>query len=303
MDKKETLVIVTPTYNRKETMGRLYESLKAQTCPEFSWMIIDDGSSDGTEDMVGEWIRQGEIAITFLKKQNGGKHTALNMGISQVTQDLVFIVDSDDYLTPDAVATILGYAEKYKEVKEEKKLCGYSFLRHDSNGEVNTAYFPKDEYIDNYVNTRINGNIGGDKAEVFYTFALQEFPFEEYEGERFMPEDAVWIAMSQKYDMVHINKGIYICDYLEGGLTRTGRAMKIYSPKGMMLRSLLFMNDRRVCLKVRMKMTLLYVIYSRFAGYGIREAGKSPDSKIWFGLLYLPGAVIQARWKAQLGGK
>lgn len=89
---------------------------------------------------------------------------------------------------------------------------------------MNTAYFPKDEYISNYVETRINGNIGGDKAEVFYTSILREFPFQEYPGERFMPEDAVWIVMSQKYDMVHINKGIYICDYLEGGLTRAGKS-------------------------------------------------------------------------------
>lgn len=294
------LAILTPAYNRKETMKRLYASLKEQSCKDFFWLVVDDGSTDGTETLVREWMELGEIRIGFIRKENGGKHTALNAGIRKIEQELTFIVDSDDYLTKDAVETVLAYAEKYKGQKKEKKLCGYCFLRHYSDGRVNTAYFPKDEYISNYVETRINGNIGGDKAEVFYTSILREFPFQEYPGERFMPEDAVWIVMSQKYDMVHINKGIYICDYLEGGLTRTGRAMKIYSPRGMMLRSRLFMNDKRVCLKTRVKMTLLYAVYSRFAGIGFGEAAGELDSKILFYLAYVPGMAVYRRWKKKL---
>lgn len=306
MEKGMTLAVLTPAYNRKNTLGKLYASLKAQTCPDFFWMIVDDGSRDGTEEMVRGWMKEKQVEIGFLKKENGGKHTALNAGISAVRQDLVFIVDSDDYLTEDAVETVLAYAEKYETQRETKRLCGFSFLRHDSQGKVNTAYFPKDEYIDNYVETRINGNIGGDKAEVFYTEALRQFPFQEYPGEKFMPEDAVWIAMSQKYDMVHINKGIYICDYLEGGLTRTGRAMKIHSPKGMMLRSRLFLNDRRVCLKAKVKMALLYGVYSRFAGIRFGEAAATLGRGcLWghalFYLCYFPSIMIQGRWKKQLG--
>lgn len=301
MVKRMTLKILTPTYNRKETIPKLYASLTSQTCHDFVWNVIDDGSTDGTEAVIKEWMEEGKINISYLKKENGGKHTALNIGIKDTTEDLIFIVDSDDYLTPDAVETILSYAEKYEEVREEKKLCGFCFLRHYSNGEVNTAYFPRDEYVENYVETRINGNIGGDKAEVFYTSALKKFPFKEYEGEKFMPEDAVWLVMSREYDMVNINKGIYICDYLEGGLTRSGRAMKIHSPRGMMLRSKEFMNDNRVCLKARIKMTILYVVYSRFAGMKPAEAAVELKDKKWFYCLYLPSALLQLRWKKQLG--
>ena len=242
MNSQNTLAIITPTYNRAHTLGQLYQSLVGQSCQAFTWMIIDDGSTDETEELVQEWLGQAKIRLTYAKKENGGKHTALNTGIKMIAETLTFIVDSDDYLTPDAVATVYYYADKYDQLRHVQNLCGFSYLRHDSQGKVNTAYFRKAEETANYVDIRINGNIGGDKAEVFYTDTLKEFPFTEYPGEKFMPEDAVWIAMSQKYDMVHINKGIYICDYQEGGLTRTGRAMKVNSPRGMMLRSALFIK-------------------------------------------------------------
>ena len=301
MDKKR-VAILTPTYNRASTLGKLYESLVKQSCQEFVWFLVDDGSKDDTEILIEEWKQQNKIEIRYIKKTNGGKHTALNVGISQIEEELTFIVDSDDYLTENAVETIVRYADKYQGIKEEKKLCGFCFLRHDSHGRVNVAYFDRDEFIGNYVDTRINNGLGGDKAEVFYTRILQQYPFMEYPGEKFMPEDAVWIAMSQKFDMVHANEGIYICDYLEGGLTKTGRAMKIYSPRGMMLRSELFVNDPRVNRKTKIKMLLLYIIYSRFAGITLKEAGGKIKEKGWYFLLFIPGILIQTKWKKQLRG-
>lgn len=298
--KKKRVAILTPTYNRASTLRKLYESLEKQTCKDFVWFLVDDGSQDDTKVLVEEWKQLGKVDIRYIAKANGGKHTALNSGISRIEEELTFIVDSDDFLTENAVEIIVKYADKYATIKENKKLCGFCFLRHYSNGTVNVAYFDKDEFIGNYVDTRINNGLGGDKAEVFYTKVLQEYPFMEYPGEKFMPEDAVWIAMSQKYDMVHANEGIYICDYLEGGLTRTGRAMKIYSPRGMMLRSKLFVNDKRVNRKTKIKMMLLYIIYARFAEIGVREAKQEIEEKGWFYLLLIPGIVLQIYWKYQI---
>lgn len=294
---RKRVAILTPTYNRASTLGKLYDSLEKQTCKDFVWFLVDDGSRDNTKVLVEEWKQLGKVDIRYIAKTNGGKHTALNLGISQIEEELTFIVDSDDFLTENAVEIIVKYADKYAQVKEDKKLCGFCFLRHYSDGTVNVAYFDKDEFIGNYVDTRINNGLGGDKAEVFYTKVLQEYPFMEYPEEKFMPEDAVWIAMSQKYDMVHANEGIYICDYLEGGLTKTGRAMKIYSPRGMMLRSRLFVNDKRVNRKTKIKMMLLYIIYARFAGISVRDAERDIDEKGWYWVLVIPGMLIQKRWK------
>ena len=301
--EKKRVVILTPTYNRAHTLGKLYKSLREQRCKDFKWMIVDDGSIDTTRELVQDWIKDGKIDIVYIKKENAGKHTAVNKGIALIDEELTFIVDSDDYLTQDAVEVICRYADKYASQKEEKKLCGFCFLRHYSDGTVNVAYFDKDEFIGNYVDTRINNGLGGDKAEVFYTAVLKKYPFAEYPGEKFMPEDAVWIAMSQNYDMVHANEGIYTCDYLEGGLTKSGRTMKIYSPRGMMLRSKLFVNDKRVSTKVKIKMMLLYIIYSRFAGVSIKDSIINIKEKWLFVLLYIPGVIIQQVWKNQLESK
>lgn len=288
-----TLTILTPTYNRADFLPRLYESLLRQTNPDFDWFVVDDGSEDGTSGLIGRYMQEKKIRISYERQPNAGKHTALNRGIAMIESALTFIVDSDDYLPEDAVDTILAFHEKYKNAPN---LCGYSFLRCHSDGRVNTAYFPEDEKTDTYLHVRINGNIGGDKAEVFYTDILKKYPFPVFEGEKYMPEDAVWMRMSGPYQMVHINKNVYICDYLEGGLTNTGRKMKIHSPKGMALRSQIYLENRETCLKVRIKMMVLYIIYGHFAGYERKRLFGQVTDKLLYLVCFLPSFVLYKRW-------
>lgn len=292
----KTITIITPTYNRGALLKRLYASLISQENDDFEWLIIDDGSTDDTERIVLEFCNENKIKINYLKQENGGKHRALNAGIALIKTELIFIVDSDDYLPPDAVNTIFEYHKKYKRTPN---LCGYSFLRCYEDGRVNTAYFKKDEEISTYRDVRINGNIGGDKAEVFFTEILKQYPFPEYDGEKFLPEDLVWMKMSGSYQMVHINKCIYISEYLEGGLTKTGHSMKIYSPYGMMERSRIYLDDSKVCYKVKVKMMMLYLIYGRFANISWRRIIKGRSHKVMLLLFLLPSQMIYYKWKSE----
>lgn len=294
-----TITILTPTYNRAGYLQRLYNSLIEQTSKDFIWFVIDDGSIDDTQQMIQNFQKEGLISIQYQYQENGGKHRALNRGISKIETQLTFIVDSDDYLPSDAIEIILQYHNKYKEMKN---LCGYSFLRCYEDGTVNTAYFKKDEEIASFCDVRINGNIGGDKAEVFYTNVLKKYPFPEFEGEKFLPEDLVWMRMSGPYDMVHINKCIYISEYLEGGLTKTGRAMKIYSPKGMMLRSKVYLENAGVGLKVKIKMMMLYIIYGKFARANLNQMMKSITQKSLFIMLVIPSMMIFYIWNRENRG-
>lgn len=290
------LTIITPTYNRAHLLPRLYESLLKQTNQEFRWLVIDDGSDDGTEFLIRKYQQDGNLTVLYDRQTNGGKHRALNRGVSQIDSELTFIVDSDDYLPAQAVEIVAEYHKKYKGYKETEKLCGYSFLRCHGDGRVNTAYFPQDELIDTYLSVRINGGIGGDKAEVFYTDILKQYPFPEYEGEKYMPEDVVWMRMSGPYRMVHINQNVYICDYLEGGLTKTGRKMKIHSPRGMVLRSQIYLNCREVRLKIKIKMMMLYIIYGHFARCTNRELFRKAHAKALWIVCFFPAILLYRQW-------
>lgn len=293
------LTILTPAYNRAPLLPRLYESLLCQTNKDFQWFVVDDGSEDETEALIKKYQEDGKLQILYDKQENGGKHRALNRGIRKIDSELTFIVDSDDYLPEQAVEIILQYHEKYRKSKETEKLCGYSFLRCHADGRVNTAYFPEDEKIDTYLSVRINGNIGGDKAEVFFTDILKQYPFPEFEHEKYMPEDVVWMQMSGPYRMVHINRNVYICDYLEGGLTKTGRRMKIHSPKGMVLRSKIYLDSSEVHLRVKVKMMLLYIIYGHFAEYSNQKLLKEIKEKALWILCFLPALALYKKWSRE----
>lgn len=290
----ETITLLTPTYNRGNMLPKLYDSIVKQTAGSFKWLIIDDGSTDFTKEIVESWIKESIVKIEYIYQENGGKHTALNRGVAQIDTELTFIVDSDDYLPEKAIKTILEYHKKYK---DKKGICGYSFLRFYPDGKVNEAYFPKDELIDTYVNARINAAIAGDKAEVFFTDILKQYPFPVFPGEKFVPEDIVWVQMSGPYKMVHINQCVYISDYLEGGLTRSGRRMKLKSPKAMTKRAEIYLNDEAVNLKTKCKMILLYIIYGHAAKFESCELIRRINTKGLYVVAFVPGILLYVVWK------
>lgn len=165
------ITVLTPAYNRGG-IQRLYASLDKQYNKNFEWMIVDDGSTDDTAQVVKELQESSDFKIRYIYKRNGGKHTALNVGVENVESKLTFIVDSDDWLKPNAIETVLRYHENYGKRNE---LCGYSFLRAFPDGKINGKEFEPNEWIASYIEARINSDdTMADKAEVFYTSCLKE---------------------------------------------------------------------------------------------------------------------------------
>lgn len=289
----KSITVLTPTYNRKNLLNRLYDSLCNQTDMDFTWVVVDDGSTDGTEKYIRQIIEQNKICIQYLKKQNGGKHTALNYGIQIVASPLIFIVDSDDYLTNDAIATIKNVHEKYR---NETDLCGYSFLREKpTGGFLSTSGVPYDGLKESYVECRINRNIGGDMAEVWNTECLKLFPFPEFPREKFLGEDVVWIQLAKDYKLRFFNKSIYISDYLEDGLTNNRRRNNIHSPQGCIYRAEVFLKSR-ACFLAKVKAGLQYTIYGKFAGYSIKDILKKSQYNRFVVSLWLPALALYYFW-------
>lgn len=288
------VTVVTPTYNRAKELNDLYQSLILQTAKDFTWLIIDDGSEDNTQDIVTAWITESKIRIDYKKKNNGGKHTALNYSYRFVTSPLIFIVDSDDHLTPNAISTII---EKYNLYKDESDLCGFSFLRGKPNGGyLSTGGVPQNNLKESYVECRINRKIGGDMAEVWFTHCLKEYLFPEFEGEKFLGEDVVWVRMSEKYKLRYYNDVIYISDYLDTGLTNNRRKHNIASPKGCVNRAEAFLNSN-VIFSQKIKAMLQFIIYGRFARFSYNHLFKRSKRKLLYMACFIPAVIIYSNWK------
>lgn len=287
------VTVLTPAYNRGKLLEKLYESLCAQDCKEFEWLIVDDGSTDDTSKRVEKMKQTTDFPISYYKKENGGKHTALNYAYRFIKTPLTFIVDSDDSLTGDAISYV---NEIYKRYKNESDLCGFSFLRGKPNGGyLSTSGVPQDGMKESYVECRINRNIGGDMAEVWYTHCLKEYPFPEFQGEKFLGEDIVWVRMSEKYKMRFFNRVIYVSDYLEGGLTNNRRKHNIKSPNGCVARAEAFL-DSDSNIKAKIKAALQYQIYGKFAGVGKIELFKKSKNKVMFIVFAVPARLLYWKW-------
>lgn len=292
-----TVTVLTPTFNRGGRLQSLWNSLQKQTVKDFEWLVVDDGSTDGTKDLITQLQEKSDFPIRYIYKSNGGKHTALNVGIQTICSELTFIVDSDDYVTEDVIESILKIHKKYR---LQNNICGYAFLRAFPDGKVNGKKFEVDEKIGSYIDVRVNGDdTSADKAEVFKTHCLKEFPFPEYPNEKFLGEDLVWVRMARKYEMVHINKAIYVGNYLEDGLTNNRRKHNIASPIGCMHRAEEFMeSDLKT--RYRIKGGLQYIVYGRFAGVKVVDLIRKSRHKVLATVCTPGGLFLHSRWsKAQ----
>lgn len=215
------LTIFTPTYNRAYILPKLYESLTRQTAKSFEWLIVDDGSSDNTKEIVDKWIKQKKVKINYIKIENGGKSNAINVGVENAKGDLFFIVDSDDFLTDDAVKTI---AETEKSFSKEQnfKIAGHCYKR--SNYRTNTAITSFSGIVPEFADSlelAFKYGASADKAEIFYTDVLKNFPFPKIEKNKFIPEALVWYRIAKAgYKFKVCDKAIYMCDYIEDGYSQ-----------------------------------------------------------------------------------
>lgn len=249
------ITVLTPTYNRVKELNDLYLSLCKQTSKNFEWLVVDDGSVDNTESYIKYIQKNAPFVVRYIRKENGGKHTALNVGISVIETELTIIVDSDDILLENAIEIIEYYRDKYAQFE----LGAMTFLRCDKNRNAIVG-LDKEEFVDSYIEYRIKGNRPGDMAEVFVTTVLKEFPFPEFEGERFLSEDVVWIAIGEKYKFLFVNRAIYQCEYLINGLSANDKKMKFASPLGSMLRGKRLLSQS--CgLRSNLKGSIIYNCY------------------------------------------
>lgn len=233
--KHPFITILTPTYNRASLLPRLFDSLLRQTNKDFEWIVVDDGSTDDTREVVANLKEKcgGAFPMGYVYKANGGKHMAINIGAERARGELLFIADSDDLLTDDALETV---ANSWHDISDDKSFAGIAGLDITMDTrEVIGSGLPQEQIDCNAIDIRYRHHVTGDMKEVFRTEVLREFPFPEFAGERFCPEQLVWFRMARRYRLRYINKPIYIADYQPDGITAGITRARMRNPSASML--------------------------------------------------------------------
>lgn len=224
------ITVFTPSYNRAYALPRLFESLRAQTFTDFEWIIVNDGSSDNTEELVsGFMANASSFPIRYIKTENGGKHRAINKGVQQARGELFFTLDSDDYLLEDSLRYIADeFIKMDSDVKS--KICALFGLKIYPDGRIIGKTFEGERLLTSSIDS-LRHNIRGDKGEVFLTKILQKYPYPEIEGEKFATECIIWDRMAHDgYKTMYFNKPLSVCQYLEDGLTHQGWGLYAQNP-------------------------------------------------------------------------
>lgn len=221
------VTVFTPAYNRGYIIWKLFNSLQQQTVKDFEWLVVDDGSTDDTSSLFDNWKDEKEFCVRYIRQENGGKHRAINRALKEARGELFFIVDSDDYLADNAIETIIRFYNSIQNREEYAGVCGLRCFPDGKRigGENNFGVLDT-----NSLDFRFKYKISGDMAEVIKTEVMRQFPFPEFDGEKFCPEAVLFNRISQKYILRYFYEKIYICDYLPDGLTAKITKIRMKSP-------------------------------------------------------------------------
>lgn len=222
------ITIFTPAYNRAHTLERLYQSLCHQLSKDFIWLIVDDGSTDNTNEMIRQWIRKGEISIEYYYQNNAGKSNAHNKGVALAHTELFVCVDSDDYLTDDAVFKILSL---WKQIKATG-MIGILAFRGYKDGRPITRYSLSKETTGTLKDLYRKKVISGDTMLIYRTELLKKHMFPQFGTEKFVPEAYLYDQLDEIGKLHVLPQILYIGEYLADGYTRNMAKLIVENPKG-----------------------------------------------------------------------
>ncbi len=211
----KTITVFTPTYNRAYCLDQCYQSLIRQTNQDFLWLIIDDGSTDNTEELVNSWIKENKIAIKYHFQENLGMHGGHNAAYRIIDTELNVCIDSDDFMPDDAVEKILS---NWEAVKDNQKLAGLVGLDADQTGKIIGSKMPDDLKETTLTDIYNKHGASGDKKLVLRTEIVKQYPpYPIFEGERFVPLGYLYQLIDQDYKLFAVNEVFCIVEYLADG--------------------------------------------------------------------------------------
>ena len=266
-----TLTVFTPTYNRAYILNQCYESLVRQSCKDFIWLIIDDGSTDNTKELVEEWMKNdNKFEIRYHYKKNGGMHTGHNAAYELIDTELNVCIDSDDFMPDNAVELIVNFWNKYG----SDKYSGIVALDIYKNGEVIGCKLP------NKKSTTLSGfydNGGqGDKKLIYRTEVINKYPsYPEFKGEKFVPLDYKYLLTDQDYELLIMNEAVCVVEYMEDGSSRNMFSQYYKNPRGFsFMRKVHMIYDKKLINKFK---NCIHYVSSSFISKNKEFISESPN--------------------------
>lgn len=225
------LTIFTPTYNRANLLPNLYKSLVKQSNKNFIWLLIDDGSTDETEQLASEWQKlKNSFKIEYVKKENGGKNTAIDLSNQLCQTEYIMCVDSDDYLTSDAVDKIYKEIDK---ICKKTDVCGIVTRRSHSNGAPFQTNWPNEDFKELYF-YELSRKYGysADTCLIFKTDIISRYHFPKIDGENFITESVFYNQFIHDYRILASRNLYYVAEYMPDGYTNQGMSLFFRNPQG-----------------------------------------------------------------------
>ena len=269
--------VFTPTFNRKELLEKLYKSLQKQTFKDFEWLIVDDGSTDGTKEKVEEFLSEKKLEIKYYFKENGGKQRAYNFATEKANGELFICLDSDDEYVENGLEIILKYWKKYE---KNSDIAGMGYLSTYPNREIIGSSFPEKEMISTQFEIYNKYGVKGDKGLMFRTEIIKKYKFPVFEDEKFITEAVVYNRICKKYKMVYVNEKIEIKEYQEDGLTAKYNNLLLRNPKGQALYHN-EINSQKLTFKQKILNNAVYYKFCKVAGYKFGKIFKESKNKLF----------------------
>ena len=265
--------IITPAFNRPDTLLRTYQSLQVQTYKDFEWLIIDDSTTDEVENEVKAWLLETQFKLRYQRQVNSGKHIAHNHGVKLAEGELTILLDDDDTLVPEALERYAFHWQSMLE-SERKTFCGIAALCvNRETGKVLGGEFPEDIFDSDTIEISYVYDYGDDRQSALRTDVLGQFLFPSFGEEKYVTESLVWNRVAQHYKTRFINEVLCVKEYrmtksIHKHLARSPNATATYYHELLDL-AYPFSTVRRL------KFNVNYVRYSLHAHHAIRQILKT----------------------------
>jgi glycosyltransferase involved in cell wall biosynthesis len=280
MSDSPLFTVFTPAYNRAHTIQRVFDSLRAQSLRDFEWLVVDDGSTDHTSELIAAWIKLVDFPIRYFKQDHSGKHFAHNLALREAKGQFFMLLDSDDACVPRALEKIVYYWNTIP-AKDRAQYSSVVGLCRNQHGEIIGDCFPSDPFDASLHERRYIHRLRGEKAGAARLEVLRQFPFPEIKGAQFVPEGAVWLEISKKYKARCVNEVFriyYVDDERTGPTLSKRRALCNDAPGRLYYYGWLLNNDLKYFFRLPgpfLKAAVMLPVVAYFAGCSFKQVLKS----------------------------